>query len=84
MKLGDIDWSKVPKNDIYLVQHKNSGNVYNCSQYWLDERKDKLTILAKRPEPPLTKEQIEAVREYDPWIWSFARFDQWLKQRGGE
>lgn len=91
MKLGDIDWSVVDKEDIYVVQHKLHGSVFVCSQNWLDTNEDNLTVLSKRPKPQLTKEQIEAVREYDEWLVEEAEcyksklvVDEWLKQRGGE
>lgn len=89
-QIKDIDWNKMDKHYIYLVQHKLSGNVYNCSQRWLDDHKDELTILAKRPKPALTKEQIEAVREFVEWLKAEdlrlypTSIDEWLKQRGGE
>ena len=88
--MKDIDWSIVDKEDIYVVQHKLHGSVFVCSQNWLDTNEDNLTVLSKRPNPPLTKEQIEAVREYNKWLedgvfvtmWSLV--DQWLEKRQGE
>ena len=83
-----IDWSKVHADYVYLVQHVEGG-VFTCSQQWFDEHKDELTILAKRPKPQLTKEQIEAVREFVEWLKAEdlrlypTSIDEWLKQREG-
>lgn len=92
MKLGDIDWNKVHADYAYLVQHVEEGVVYTCSQDYLNKRKDNLVVLAKRPKPALTKEQIEAVRKYhrslqfDSCVRGVTKkgLEKWLKQRGGE
>ena len=89
MKLGDIVWGKVHRDDVYLVQHAVNGNVFTCTQGWFSAHKDELTILAKRPKPQLTKEQIEAVREFVEWLdgqtgCGIDSVDYWLAQRGSE
>lgn len=83
--MKDIDWGKVRKGQDYVVQDSSTGDVLTCSQDFLNLYKDGLTILAKRPKPPLTKEQIEAVRELCEWANGCDDLvDTWLKQRGGE
>lgn len=89
MKLDHIDWSKVPELDVYVVQDLIHGDVYSCSQDWFNKHKKRLIVIAKRPKPPLTDEQIAAVREFCKWSYYYkdtadTRIDEWLKQRGGE
>ena len=92
MKLDDMDWSKVYEKHVYLVQNNKSGEVYTCDDRLMDVKKRDLTILATRPKPPLTEEQVEAVKEYIDWysnsrgihIQGEYHIDAWLKQRGGE
>lgn len=86
-----IDWSKVCESHVYLVQNNKSGEFYTCDDWLMYVKKHELTILAKRPKPPLTNEQIEAVREYVKWLkaedlvlYPTASIDEWLKERGGE
>ena len=57
--MKDIDWSKVDKDRVYLVQNNRNGGIYTCSQNYLNSHKYALTILAERPKPQLTDEQIE-------------------------
>ena len=87
--MKDIDWSKVYESHVYLVQNNESGEVYTCDDWLMDVKKHGLTILAKRPKPQLTKEQIEAVREFVEWLdgqtgCGIDSVDYWLAQRGGE
>ena len=88
--MKDIDWGKMDRQYTFLVQDTELGYCYTCNNKHLDEYKDRLIVLAERPKPPLTKEQIEIVREFYEWVApssafeDFSLVDQWLEKRGGE
>lgn len=97
--MKDIDWSKAPKGAT-AIKIDGQKNIYFVDKMNTPYLGESLTngshplgweVIAIRPKPPLTKEQMEAVREYVKWLkaedlclYPVASVDKWLKVRGGE
>lgn len=95
-KLLDVDWGKAPEDATSVGQSGRSicwlkGKlVWNTSSgTWINSlRKTEYTILATRPKPKLTSEQIAAAKAYDEWLnrnsgdFECDCFEEWLKEVG--
>lgn len=92
--LINIDWRKAADGTaVKVVQNPVDGSLLyvngecyfwcNNDQEWSHSKVKDWTIIANRPKPPLTDEQIEAVREF--WKWWIASpedvdVDDWIKE----
>lgn len=79
-----IDWTLVDSNFTHLVQDKKTGGSrLLCAGYYSDH-KDCYHLIATRPKPKYTPEQIEAVKDFDAWVSRrhklSGEFNWWLKE----
>jgi hypothetical protein len=77
-----LDWSIIDPSIIFVTQHRRSGEIYFQGGHEFDS--DDWQIIATRPKPKYTKEQIEAVKDFDAWISRrhnlSGEFNWWLKE----
>ena len=87
-ELQRIDWTLVDSDFTHLVQDKKTGGSrLLCAGYYSDH-KDCYHLIATRPKPKYTPEQIEAAKAYDEWLdlnsgeFEGDCFEAWLKEVG--
>ena len=80
-----IDWSIVELEYKWLAQNVHSGDV---DFYEVKPTGDSYILLATRPKPKYTPEQIEAVKDFDAWVSRrhklSGEFNWWLKEVSDE
>jgi len=86
-ELQGIDWTLVDSDFTHLVQDKETGRMKFRMACYYSDCKDCYHLIATRPKPKYTPEQIEAVKAYDEWIalnnWAMDErecFENWLKE----
>lgn len=87
-----IDWNSAPEGATTLEQNGivtafcRGNKYYDASDFsWHTKATSYWKVLATRPKPPLTEEQIEIVKDFASWANGYDGIvDSWLKQRGGE
>ena len=89
-----IDWSVLPQECCHIGQHKKGGAT--VSQFALFSREEwpgvqkHYHLIATRPKPKYTPEQIEAAKAYDEWLdlnsgeFESDCFEAWLKEVGND
>ena len=89
-ELQGIDWTLVDSAFTHLVQDKETGGSrLLCAGYYSDH-KDCYHLIATRPKPKYTPEQIEAAKAYDEWLdlnsgeFESDCFEAWLKEVGND
>ena len=94
-ELQGVDWSKAPKEAVSVVQTDFGIYFLDCGYTVLEGdgklnqlEKDDFILLAARPKPKYTPEQIEAVKDFDAWVSRrhklSGEFNWWLKEVGNE
>lgn len=77
-----LDWSIIDPSIIFVTQHRRSGEIYFQGGHEFDS--GDWQIIATRPKPKYTPEQIEAVKDFDAWISRrhklSGEFNWWLKE----
>ena len=81
-----LDWSIIDPSIIFVTQHRRSGEIYFQGGHEFDS--GDWQIIATRPKPKYTPEQIEAVKDFDAWISRrhnlSGEFNWWLKEVGND
>ena len=84
-ELQGVDWSIIEPEYNWLAQNKGSGTI---DFHYVKPTGSKYAILATRPKPKYTPEQIEAVKDFDAWVSRrhklSGEFNWWLKEVGND
>lgn len=86
----DVDWTTVMDFHKYIVQTtKEMGSIFSCTEDHLKKHGDGLRVIATRPKPKCTPEQITLIDK----LWTdytnrpsndTRNFMQWLKEVGND
>jgi len=85
-ELQGIDWALIDSDFTHLVQDKETGRMKFCRSRYYSDCKELYHLIATRPKPKYTPEQIEAVKDFDAWVSRrhklSGEFNWWLKEVG--
>ena len=87
-ELQGIDWTLVESFCTHLVQDKETGRMKFMNEAIYSDYKERYHLIATRPKPKYTPEQIEAVKDFDAWVSRrhklSGEFNWWLKEVGND
>ena len=87
-ELQGIDWTLINSDFTHLVQDKETGKMQFCRARYYSDCIECFHLIATRPKPKYTPEQIEAVKDFDAWVSRrhklSGEFNWWLKEVGND